>query len=77
MSRVGFEPMTTVFERAKIFHALNRAATVMFLTNAFSATCVEVVRDDTYMRKDINPHYKFTLNWTETAYKYVLYLCVQ
>jgi hypothetical protein len=45
--------MITVFERAKIFRGLNRAATVMFLTNAFSATCVEVVTDDTYMWKDI------------------------
>jgi hypothetical protein len=74
MSRVGFEPMITVFEGAKIFRALNRAATVTFLKNAFSATCVEVVRDDTYMWKDMNRHYKFTLKWTETAYKVELYL---
>jgi hypothetical protein len=29
MSRVGFEPRTPVFERAKTVHALDRAATVI------------------------------------------------
>jgi hypothetical protein len=29
MPRVGFEPATPVFERAKTFHALDRAATVI------------------------------------------------
>jgi hypothetical protein len=29
MSRVGFEPMIPVFERAKTVHALDRAATVI------------------------------------------------
>jgi hypothetical protein len=29
MPRVGFEPMIPVFERAKIFHALDRAVTVI------------------------------------------------
>jgi hypothetical protein len=29
MSWVGFEPMTPVFERAKIVHASDRAATVI------------------------------------------------
>jgi hypothetical protein len=29
MPRVGFEPTTPVFERAKIVHALDRAATVI------------------------------------------------
>jgi hypothetical protein len=29
MPRVGFEPTNPVFERAKIFHALDRAATVI------------------------------------------------
>jgi hypothetical protein len=29
MSRVGFESTIPVFERAKIFHALDRAATVI------------------------------------------------
>jgi hypothetical protein len=31
MSRVGLEPTTTVFERAKRVHALDRAATVIGL----------------------------------------------
>jgi uncharacterized membrane protein len=29
MPRVGFEPTTPAFERAKIVHALDRAATVI------------------------------------------------
>jgi hypothetical protein len=29
MSLVGFEPMTSVFKRAKTIHALDRAATVI------------------------------------------------
>jgi hypothetical protein len=29
MPRVGFEPTIPVFERAKIFHALDRAATMI------------------------------------------------
>jgi hypothetical protein len=29
MSRVGFEPTVSMFERAKIFHASDRAATVI------------------------------------------------
>jgi hypothetical protein len=29
MSRDGFEPTIPVFERAKVFHALDRAATVI------------------------------------------------
>jgi hypothetical protein len=29
MPRVGFEPTTPVFERAKTVHALNRSATVI------------------------------------------------
>jgi hypothetical protein len=29
MPRLGFEPMTPVFERTKTVHALDRAATVM------------------------------------------------
>jgi hypothetical protein len=31
MPRVGFEPTTPVFERAKIVHALDRAVTVISL----------------------------------------------
>jgi hypothetical protein len=31
MSRVGFEPTTPAFERAKTFHSLDRAATVIGL----------------------------------------------
>jgi hypothetical protein len=31
MPQVGFDPMITVFERAKIIHALDRAATVIGL----------------------------------------------
>jgi hypothetical protein len=33
MPRVGFEPMTPAFERAKTVHALDRAATVFGLIN--------------------------------------------
>jgi hypothetical protein len=32
MSRMGFEPMISVFKRAKAFHALGRVATVINLT---------------------------------------------
>jgi hypothetical protein len=37
MPRVGFEPTTPVFERAKTVHALGRAATVIgiFITNEY------------------------------------------
>jgi hypothetical protein len=31
MHSVGFEPTTPVFERAKIFHSVDRAATVIGL----------------------------------------------
>jgi hypothetical protein len=37
MPRVGFEPTIPVFERAKTFHALDRAATVVSLRNVLSA----------------------------------------
>jgi hypothetical protein len=36
MSRVRFEPIISVFERAKTVHALDRAVTVIGLTNALS-----------------------------------------
>jgi hypothetical protein len=35
MLRVGFEPTTPVFERAKIFHALDRADTVIGKTDTY------------------------------------------
>jgi hypothetical protein len=34
MPRVGFEPTIPVFKRAKTVHALDRAATVIGLTNS-------------------------------------------
>jgi hypothetical protein len=36
MHRVGFEPTTPVFERAKTVHALDRAATVIGEENAYN-----------------------------------------
>jgi hypothetical protein len=46
MPRVGFEPTTPVFERAKTVHALDRAATVIsscgFDTSVYSANAGHV-----------------------------------
>jgi hypothetical protein len=39
MPRVGFDPTTPVFERAKTAHALDRAATVNGLKIPYIAEC--------------------------------------
>jgi hypothetical protein len=43
MPRVGFEPKTQVFDLAKVFHALDRAATVIGQAGPYSEELVRVL----------------------------------
>jgi hypothetical protein len=48
MPRVGFEPTIPVFERAKTFYALDRAATVIISRNATQLKEIEGLNFSTY-----------------------------
>jgi hypothetical protein len=44
MLQVGFEPMILVFERAKIVHALDRAATVIGGANKIASVIQKLLK---------------------------------